>query len=375
MTHSPPKQLILVGNRTVALPEEVSAAAWSLERDRIQNARIKALLGCIQMLDEVLDSNYAILHCSPDRLREIWRRVREVVDSIRIHVAPLLEEPSVVPTLEEARQQARASFQVLAGSTLENLDRHSPELPTDGLLGMRKLLCVSIGEVHAFLQDTFGRIMAADPRSQFDQDYFLSRRFPRDIEEAEWLYRGVANLSEYVHEVLKESTETVLPLIQRLHQEELLPAETAWQAMREFMDLLRDLTTKLNELLTLRGIRFDEMEILDVYARELPSKYHQLTSLYTAGRDICQRIRASTPSIREQREQSVTDLLHVHAAIGVQVAELADASHTMILDLDALLPIWYRSIGERRALLLHSSQSALVDLTEDSGTRARASGG
>ncbi|MCH7665405.1 MAG: hypothetical protein IH936_05710 [Acidobacteria bacterium] len=373
MTHSPPKQLILVGNRTVALPEEVSAAAWSLERNRVQNARIKAVLGCIRMLDEVLDSNYAILHCSPDRLQEIWRRVRQIVDSIRNHLGPLLEEPSVVPRLEEARQQASASFQVLASTTLERLARHSPELPTDGLLGMRKLLCVTIGKLHSFLQETFGGIMAADPRSQFDRDYFLSRRFPRDIEEAEWLYRGVANLSDYVHEVLKESTETVLPLVKRLHQEEVLPAETAWQAMREFMDLLRDLTTKLNELLALRGIRFDEMELLDLYAREFPAKYHQLTALYAAGRDISQRIRASTPAVREQREQSVTDLLHVHAIIGVQVAELAGAVHTMILDLDAFLSIWYRSIGERRALLLYSSQSTLVDPTEDYHTRVRAS--
>jgi len=373
LTHSRPKQLILVGNRTVALPDEVSAGAWSLERNRIQNARIKAVLGCIRMLEEVLDSNYAILHCSPDRLQEIWRRVRQVVDSIRDHVGPLLEEPSVVPRLEEARQQASASFEVLASTTLEGLDRHSSELPTDGLLGMRKLICVTIGKLHSFLQDTFGGIMAADPRSKFDRDYFLSRRFPRDVEEAEWLYRGVANLSDYVHAVLKESTETVLPLVERLQQEEVLPAETAWQAMREFMDLLRDLTTQLNELLALRGIRFDEMELLDLYAQEFPARYHQLTALYAAGRDISQRIRASTPAVREQREQSVTDLLHVHTTIGVQVAELAGAVHTMILDLDAFLSIWYRSIGERRALLLYSSQSMLVDPTEDYRTRVRAS--
>ena len=217
--------------------------------------------------------------------------------------------------------------------------------------------------------------MAADPRSEFDRDYFLSRRFPRDVEEAEWLYRGVANLSDYVHEVLKESTETVLPLLERLRQEDLLPAETAWQAMGEFMDLLRDLTTKLYELLALRGIRFDEMELLDLYAREFPAKYHQLTALYAAGRDINQRIRASTPAVREQREQSVTDLLHVHATIGAQVAELAGAFHTMILDLNTFLSIWYRSIGERRALLLYSSQSSLIDLTEDYRTRIRASAG
>jgi hypothetical protein len=214
--------------------------------------------------------------------------------------------------------------------------------------------------------------MEADPRSKFDRDYFLSRRFPRDVEEAEWLYRGVANLGEYVHTLLKESTETVLPLLRRLRQEEMLPAETTWQTMREFMELIGDLTIKLNELLTLRGIRFDEMELLDLYAREFPAKYHQLTALYTTGQDISRRIRASTPAVRAQREQSVVDLLHVHAAIAVQVADLADASHRMLLDLDVFLPIWHRSVGERRALLLYNSQAPLVDGPEPYGTQVRA---
>ncbi len=373
LTESRPQQLILVGNHTVALPDEVTVAEWSLERNRIQNERIKAVLGCIRMLEDVLDSNYAILHCSPDRLQEIWRRVQQVVDSIRNHLGPLLDVASVVPRLEEARLQASASFRILASTTLESLDRHSPELPTDGLLGTRKLLCITIGKLHSFLQDTFGGIMAADPRSKFDRDYFLSRRFPRDVEEAEWLYSGVADLSDYLHEVLRESTETILPLVKRLHQEEVLPSEAAWQAMRDFLELMSDLTTKLNELLALRGIRFDEMELLDLYARDFPAKYNQLTALYAAGRDISDRIRASTPAIREQREQSVTDLLHVHAAIGVQVAKLAGSFHTMIQDLDAFLAIWYRGIGERRALLLYSSQSTFVNVTQDHPARVRAS--
>ncbi|MCP4203270.1 MAG: hypothetical protein GY769_15205 [bacterium] len=370
-----PEQLIIVGNRTVALPDEVTVVEWSLERNRIQNARIKSILGCIRMLDEVLDSNYAILHCSPDRLQEIWRRVREIVDAIRNHLGPLLDEPSVVPRLEEARRETRASFEILAGTTLSTIDRHSAQLPKDGLVGMRKLLCVTIGKLHAFLQETFGRLMEADPRSKFDRDYFLSRRFPRDVEEAEWLYRGVANLADYVREVRQESTDTILPMIKRLQKEQVLPSETAWTSMRDFVELLRDLATKLNEILALRGIRFDEMELLDLYARQLPAKFHQLTALYQAGRDVSERIKATTPASWPQREQSVTDLLHVHAGIGAQLGELAGAIHDMVLDLEAFLPIWYRSIGERRALLLYSSQSTWVDLTADNRPQVEASSG
>ena len=353
-----PEQLILVGGRTVALPDEVSISEWSLERDNVQNVRIKALLGLIRMLEEALDSNYAILHCSTGRLEEIWRRVGEVAESVRRQLAPLLEEPSVVPRLERARRNVKASYEFLSRSTLSNIDRHSHHLPVDGLIGTRKLLCVSMGEVHAFLQDAFGRLMEADPRSQFNRDYFLSQRFSRDVEEAEWLYRSVGNLADYLHEIRVESSTTVLPIVRRLREEECLPSEASWMTMRDFVNLLRDVTTKLNEMLALRAIRFDEMEILDLYAGELPAKYHQMLALYEAGRAITERVKASAPISWPQREQSIKDLLHAHNVIGRQVGTLAQAIHRLILDLDAFLPIWYRSLGERRALLLYGASIA-----------------
>jgi len=81
---------------------------------------------------------------------------------------------------------------------LRGLDRFPDDVPADQIMEVRKLLCVSIGQIHAFLHDTFGEIMAADPRSLHDADYFLSRRFPRDIEEAEWLHATLVRLGEYL---------------------------------------------------------------------------------------------------------------------------------------------------------------------------------
>jgi len=54
-----------MGDREAGLPEGVTAADWGLERVRVQNPSIRSYLGCIRLLEEVLDSNYAILHCSP----------------------------------------------------------------------------------------------------------------------------------------------------------------------------------------------------------------------------------------------------------------------------------------------------------------------
>ena len=81
----------------VELPEGVSMARWSLERKRWQNPRLRSFLGCLRALDEVLESNFAILHCSPRRLLAMWTRVREISRALRMDVAPLLEPASCIP--------------------------------------------------------------------------------------------------------------------------------------------------------------------------------------------------------------------------------------------------------------------------------------
>ncbi len=96
-------QLILVGTEPVELPPGVSASDWALERRNWQNPRIRSILGCVDLLDTVLESNYAILHCSPERLREIWVQVRKVTELMRSQLAPLMTEPSCIAELERAR--------------------------------------------------------------------------------------------------------------------------------------------------------------------------------------------------------------------------------------------------------------------------------
>ena len=185
-----------IGKYEVELPEGVTAADWGLERVRVQNPSIRSYLGCIRLLEEVLDSNYAILHCSPERLLKIWRQVEQVCQLMRSELLPTLEEPSVIPSLADARSHAGDSFRALAETVLTAMERCGHPLRADQLPEARKLLCVSIGKISAFLRDTFGEIVANDPRSRHDADYFLSRRFAQDIEESEWLYSAVYELDE-----------------------------------------------------------------------------------------------------------------------------------------------------------------------------------
>src|SRR5262249_43163396 len=177
-----------VGKYDVELPEGVTAADWGLERVRVQNPSIRSYLGCIRLLEEVLDSNYAILHCSRDRLLKIWRQVEQVCQHMRSEILPTLKEPSVIPSLDHARRHAAASFRELVETVLTAMERYDHPLRADQLPEVRKLLCVSIGKIHAFLRDTFGEIVANDPRSRYDAAYFLSRRFTPALESPHSLY-------------------------------------------------------------------------------------------------------------------------------------------------------------------------------------------
>src|SRR5260221_694922 len=82
-----PRQVILVGNQPVSLPEGVTALDWALERVNAQNPRIRSFLGSIRLVEGVLESNYpplpaghrgsgmAPLHSHP--ARPVPRRARE----------------------------------------------------------------------------------------------------------------------------------------------------------------------------------------------------------------------------------------------------------------------------------------------------------
>ena len=337
----------------IVLPPGVSMAQWTLEKYRWQNPRIRSLMGCIKMLESVMESNYAILHCSPARLHEIWRRVREVAQMIRSDLFALLDYPSLIPDLERARFSVLQSLEMLDETTLQELQRFPEEVGSDKRIEIRKVLCVAIGKIHAFLQDTFGEILSADPRSTQDSDYFLSRRFPRDIEEAEWLFASVAELEVYCREVESVRYEKLTRVVASMRQEDTLAAGKTWEELEEFLhELIEKLTPKLTEILALRGIRFDEMEILDEYAIEIPTKARLALELGHTGRRAIEVVKGTPRESPQEREQNIRDLVKLHAVISRRITSLLSSIDRNLQDLWVFVPIWLQNIERRRALIL-----------------------
>lgn len=310
---------------------------WSRERQEWQNPRIRTLLGCINLIGGVLESNYAILHCSPDRLRDIWKRVCRVSSSMKETLRPLLAEESVIPAIEEQRTIASAGLDMLCWNVLEGLDDSLVPGEPHELLEVRKQLCVAIGQINGYLQDTFGRLMAADPRSQHDSDYYLSNRFPRDIEEAEWLYSTVTGLQQFIVDVIKPLCNTELPRFVTLLSTRTEPgAIDSWsELLRHLGTIMEGLVAKLKEILALRGIRFAEMEALDRYTEEIPRTMAVLRALH----DLLIETDANTTG-------------RVRRAVLRRIIALIQELDSVLLDLSSFVPLWLASIEERRALLL-----------------------
>jgi hypothetical protein len=359
------RQIIQVGSHQITLPEGVTVTDWALERVHWQNPRIRAFLGSIRLLEGVLESNYALLHCSPERLLDIWGKVRQVADLIGNRIAPLLRARSPIPALEEARQSAEVSLRLLHGQVLEPLSRFPAAIPPEQLGAVRKLLCVSIGQLHAFLQDTFGELMAKDPRSIHDADYFLSRRFPQDIEEAEWLHATVTRLQIYLDRLDQVRPTHLAATAERMRVDEQLPDRAAWENTAVLLEvLINGLTPRLKEVLALRGVRFHEMEILDRYAVDIPVYCRLLLELYDTGSSALAAMKETRGEAGDDPTQNVRDLLACHAAISHRIVGLLTKIDKSLQDLIAFLPLWLQAIERRRALLLRRTLEEPGDLAE-----------
>jgi hypothetical protein len=342
-----------IGGHEVGLPEGVTAADWGLERVRVQNPCIRSYLGCLRLLEEVLDSNYAILHCSPERLLKIWAQVEQVSRLMRQELLPTLAAPSVIPSLDAARRNAEASFQGLAETVLTVMERYLHPLRSDQLPEVRKLLCVSIGKVHAFLRDTFGEIVASDPRSRHDADYFLSKRFAQDIEESEWLYSAVYALHELLEGLEKDFSVELRGFLPRMRKERMIPPEPEWEQTRKLLEiLLGHLMPKVKEVLSLRGIRFDDMESLEAHASSISTTCQSLLEVYSLGRDVIEQLKGVSASTLDDREQRVKDLISCHRVVCGRIIELLMRLQASLGDLAKQIARSKAGIENRRALIL-----------------------
>jgi hypothetical protein len=341
---------------SIDLPEGLSSFDWELEQTLVQNPRLRAYLGCIELLEQVLDSNYAILHCSPNRLLKIWRMVRKLCYAMRNELEPTLRKPSKIPALEIARQSSLEVYADLEQGVIAKIERYPHHIPSIHLAAVRRLICESLGRLYAFLRDTYGDFLAADPRSSQSADYFISARFPQDIDEAEWLYATVDRLNDYLQSVTAVWSQTAIDLISTMKRERVIPAPSVWQESIMYLNMMtQGLSSRLMEVLALRGIRFREMEVIDRNAGEVPRATRAISEVYDTSRAVVDQLKASRGDTLDARQARVESLQACHSTASIKLIDLLERIEEVIESLSTYVPQWLEEIEKRRGLGLHKT--------------------
>jgi hypothetical protein len=322
---------------SVQLPAGVTAQEWTEEKVRWQNPRIRALLGCSAMLENVQESNQAILSCSPERLAEIWTAVREVARLLSDELVPLLEGPSHIPALEAARRRTRFAGSMILSTVVDEIERMPATIEHERNKEFRKLLCVAFGQVDDFLQNAFAELMSNDPRSFIDSGYFLSRRFRRDVAEAEWLLTTVDRLVSQLGVAGDGGHDGLHAAVAALAAEAHPTSKALEPTIAVVRGFAEELTPRLKEIAALRGIRFAELEVVERWAADLPVKSEIVLELWSL---------IQGPLANDSVAGGSTWLVAVLA----RMRDLLREIDALLLDLRAFLPLWRQSIGNRRAL-------------------------
>ncbi len=142
-----------------------------------------------------------------------------------------------------------------------------------------------------------------------------------------------------------------------------MPEGRRWRQVEELLhEFLNKLSPMLKEVLALRGIRFDEMEVLDRYAFEIPAHCKLVFELRAMAGELTEEVVSRAKDGGTEPRTSVQELEVNHAVIGRHIAELLVRLDASIQDMLSFVPLWLGNIEMRRALLLHRGWQLPEDL-------------
>jgi len=281
---------------------------------------------------------------------------------VRTEVTPLMEQPSALPALDEAIRNARETLTFLDGEVFTHLDRFSDRPEENQFDELRRSLCITIGKLHGFLVDTLGEILAADPRSHHDVDYFLARKFPRDVEESEWLQTSVRGLDNDLVRLSARRHAALGSVIDTMTTSGRLPSPEGWQRLAGFLDALEsDFAPKLKTVAGLRAIRFAELEVLQEHASDLPESCRLVGELYATAGVVLDTLTASLDGDDSQATRRVA--ADVERVLCSRIVICLRVVEDELRDLAAFVPLWLSSMEKRRALMLRPKD----DVADDTG--------
>jgi hypothetical protein len=156
--------------------------------------------------------------------------------------------------------------------------------------------------------------------------------------------------------------EHLVEMGKRLSRDYEAADEESWKSLQSFLESVKsDVTALLREILSLRGIRFDEMEILDRYATELPETCLLISEIGELVRTHKEELRTLPAGSGTAREVILATQMLLQGATNRKLSRLMIDLDERLRDLEAFVPFWLEEIGRRRALLLRSLEDSEND--------------
>jgi hypothetical protein len=109
---------------------------------------------------------------------------------------------------------------------------------------------------------------------------------------------------------------------------------------------------KLKEVLSLRGIRVNDMESLETHASDISTDSRSLMEVYAVGRQVIEQLKGVGGPTLSEREQRVKDLITCHRVVSGRLMELLTRLHSSLRDLAKHIADSKAGIENRRALML-----------------------
>jgi hypothetical protein len=139
----------------------------------------------------------------------------------------------------------------------------------------------------------------------------------------------------------------------RTQRERMVPPETAWELTRQLLEsLLGDLVPRLKNVLSLRGIRVDDMEALEAHASRISSDCRSLLEVHALGRAVIEQLKRVGGRTLEDRESRVESLVACHFVVSGRLVELLGRLLASVAGLARHIADAKAGIERRRSLML-----------------------
>lgn len=329
----------------LALPPGVTPEAWEWERDRHQNARLRALIGCLELLEEAAEPDIAVLNASARKLLELRADLLRVSTTLAEELLPHLGDESMLPDLDVVRREVRASFDVLDGSALESLRALAGPLRDRDLVRLRRVLCEARHELEDFLRQSFGRLVSTDPRSRHDVDYFLSRRFARDLTQDESLRTAIVTFLDELLPLARRRVEDLLERAAEMEARGRVPSRGDWpRTIGILLAIRREIVPRLRALVAHGGVRLDEVATLERFAEQMPVTAGVADRLFA----VAERLAGGGNPASESPTTAAGEALH--GALVGELAPLLRELDEQLHDLELFVRHWAGEVSARKAV-------------------------